>query len=100
VTEPYADWFPAGHTPDPLDFEQQVVGTPVEDDDLGSVYVNWMDRERDVWWASWQRGEESRDLHDVSRAEAIAWALEQPASARWIFSSDDDTFVPLTGNSP
>lgn len=98
MTEPFADWLPAGHTPDALDYEKQVVSTPVVDHDLGSVFANWMDRENDLWWASWQRGDESQDVYDVSRARAVAWALAQPASARWIFSADDDAFVPLTGD--
>lgn len=65
------------------------------DGPLGSVWVNWTDRETDRWWASWQRGEEHHEF-DGSKAEAIAWALAHEASYRWIFDCEAGEFVELT----
>ena len=96
MTEPHADWFPAGHRPDPEDFAKQLDADPPEDpDDLGSVFINWITLEEDRWTVSWQRGDDHRSLDVGTRAEAFAWAYAQEASHYWIFSAQEDGWVTI-----
>ncbi|GMA24751.1 hypothetical protein GCM10025864_25100 [Luteimicrobium album] len=63
-------------------------------DEQAAVFVNWVELGEDLWTATWQRGEESRDIHG-SRDEVIAWAIAQDAGARWIFDATENGYVPL-----
>ena len=62
--------------------------------DQGSVFVNWIELDDDLWGATWQRGPEHRDF-DGTREESIAWALAQAADHRWIFDAKENGYVPL-----
>lgn len=96
MTEPTADWFPASQRPDPEDFAKQLDPTPPVDlDDSGSVFINWIVLEEDHWTATWQRGDEHRSLAAGTRAEAFAWAFAQKASHYWIFSAKEDGWVSI-----
>jgi hypothetical protein len=74
-------------------------GVETAPDDHGSVFVNWIVLEDDLWTATWQRGAEHRGLDGANREEAIAWGLAQTASHYWIFSAEADDWVPLEGST-
>ncbi|MGC5165261.1 hypothetical protein [Luteimicrobium sp. DT211] len=64
-------------------------------DAQAAVFVNWIELDEDLWTATWQRGQESRDVNGT-RDEVVAWAIAQDAEARWIFDADENGYVPLT----
>jgi hypothetical protein len=92
VTQPYADYLPEG-TSGPSEPAPPV---PEPDpDDEGSVFVNWVSLEENLWSATWQRGEKHRGLDGATRDQALTWARSQKASHYWIFSSEANDWVPL-----
>lgn len=92
MTQPYADYLPEG---DPAPSEPAPATPDPDPDDDGSVFVNWVSLEEDLWTATWQRGAEHRGLDGGTREQALAWARSQKASHYWIFSSEADDWVPL-----
>jgi hypothetical protein len=91
VTQPHADYQPEGKPVPP----EQTPDPDPDPNDEGSVFVNWVNLEEDLWTTTWQRGEAYRGLDGATREEALAWARAQKASHYWIFSSEANDWVPL-----
>ena len=84
--------------PDPEDFFRTLAAEarPAPDpSDLGSVFVNYVEKSEDYWCAVWQRGEDHRDVIGPEKT-VMAWARAQRASHYWTIDEATGQWVPLT----
>lgn len=94
MSEPFADWLRAGASREKAaaDASAGPAQELPDEEGLGSVFVNWLDQDNDMWVATWQSGERHRETSGT-REQVLAWARNQTARYYWLFT--EDGYVPL-----